>query len=259
MANYTLKIECNSAVCPASGETWGGVVDNDVIYDDIGIPFIPAKRLKGLLVESAMDVCYAMQKIARDEKKENWNVKNMFDLFGLDGNQEPAPIIIDDAKIDQYDEKRAWLAWAQNNVRDLASPMQVLSLFTTLRAQTSIGCDDNNEKKAEDEILLDYKDSHAGEKSDDDFNLAGISKPHSLRVQRVLRRGLVFESKIQITENINKQGMEYKSLLVLAAAATQHIGLNRNRGMGDVTMRLLENSSPIDVKVILNREVSHVR
>lgn len=253
MADYTLKIECISAVCPASGESWGGVVDNDVMYDDIGIPFIPAKRIKGLLLENAIDVCQAMQKVAKVDKKKCWTPEKLFDLFGLDGNETSAPIIIDDAKIDEYKKKRPWLAWAQKNVYDLASPMQVLSLFTTIRAQTAIARD-----IVPDANQLFSQENDVENKKKKDADPAGVAKPHSLRVQRVLRSGLIFESDIHVNEEKIENGMNYESLLALTAAATKHIGLNRNRGMGAVCMSLLKDKKPIDVDAILEEEVSNV-
>ncbi len=227
MSDYILRIECKSTVCPSSGETWGGVLDNDVVYDDVGVPFIPAKRIKGLLVESAIDVCSALGHVAVDSEK--WAPTLLNDLFGLPGSNSVAPIIIDDARIEHYDERRVWLAWARKAAPDIASPMQVLALFTTTRAQTAIA----------GENRLDFS--------------PGVAKPHSLRIQRVLKRGLIFESKITIKSYAEED--VYKSILVLAAAATRHMGLNRNRGMGDIEMTLFENGVAIRTDDILEKEV----
>ncbi len=236
MNKYTLKIKCLSAVCPASGESWGGVLDNDVVYDDIGIPFIPAKRIKGLLVESAIDVCHALYNHKSD-------VEYLFNLFGLQGHENAAPIIIDDAKIENYNERRAWFAWAQQAVPEVASPMQVLALFTTTRAQTAIAI--ATEKEKDDE-------------GNDKKQLAGgVAKPHSLRIQRVLKRELIFESDIIIQNKVDDSKINYESLLVMAAAATKHLGLNRNRGMGDIEMKIYKNDAPIDINQIIAQEVQH--
>lgn len=259
MKSYSLKIECNSAVCPSSGESWGGVIDSDVVYDDIGIPFIPAKRLKGLLLESAIDVCQAMQKVAKEDRKEHWTTENLFDLFGLAGSNRSAPIIMDDAQLKNYNETRIWLQWAQKNLRDLASPMQVLSLFTEFRAQTAIASDHQQvlENEIADEFLSKVQ-NNTDKTEDQALPAAGVAKPHSLRVQRVLRSGLVFESDIRIIREKSDRGMDYKSLLTLAAAATRHMGLQRNRGLGEIEMILMETNNPVDVDAILAEEVLHV-
>ncbi len=239
MNKYTLKIKCLSAVCPASGESWGGVLDNDVVYDDIGIPFIPAKRIKGLLVESAIDVFQAI----RNSGSATWEPEHLFNLFGLQGEETAAPIIIDDAKIENYNERRAWFAWAQQAVPEVASPMQVLALFTTTRAQTAIATATEQEKDKED--------------SEKKLLAAGVAQPHSLRIQRVLKRELIFESDIIIQNKGDDSKINYESLLVMAAAATKHLGLNRNRGMGDIEMKIYKNDAPIDINQIVEKEVRH--
>ena len=39
-----IRIELLSDLCTYSGETYNSLVDMDVIYDEYGIPYIPAKR-----------------------------------------------------------------------------------------------------------------------------------------------------------------------------------------------------------------------
>ena len=52
---YQVKIELISDLAAQNGSTYGFAVDSDVIYDSLGFPFIPAKRLKGLLLEAYLD------------------------------------------------------------------------------------------------------------------------------------------------------------------------------------------------------------
>ncbi len=49
-----LKIKMQSMLLPGAG---GGsaVVDTETVHDEYGIPYIPARRLKGLLRESALE------------------------------------------------------------------------------------------------------------------------------------------------------------------------------------------------------------
>ena len=44
-----IRIELLSDLCTYSGETYNSLVDMDVIYDEYGIPYIPAKRIKGCM------------------------------------------------------------------------------------------------------------------------------------------------------------------------------------------------------------------
>ena len=48
-----LIITLKSDLCAGSGYSYAGIVDSDLCYDIYGIPYIPAKRLKGCLREAA--------------------------------------------------------------------------------------------------------------------------------------------------------------------------------------------------------------
>lgn len=48
-----IKIKLYSDLCAASGKGWSGSIDNDVCFDECGLPYIPAKRVKGCLRDAA--------------------------------------------------------------------------------------------------------------------------------------------------------------------------------------------------------------
>ena len=50
-----IKIKLLSDLCTCSGETYNSIVDMDVVYDENGIPYIPAKRIKGCIREAALE------------------------------------------------------------------------------------------------------------------------------------------------------------------------------------------------------------
>ncbi|MBD3377963.1 hypothetical protein GF406_23240 [candidate division KSB1 bacterium] len=242
MPEYRLKINTKTAICPASGETWGGVIDNDVVYDEVGLPIIPAKRIRGILLESAIDVAQALSTV----KPEYWSPEKIGGLFGERGQVSSSPLIIDDAKLENYDEKKSWLKWAQHQVLDIASRMQVLSLFTSVRAQTAIApslAEDNNESSSTGKNNKDKK-----------FLSAGVAMPHSLRMQRVLKRGLVFVCPVIVIDH--EQSDFFESLLALSASVSRRTGLNRNRGLGEIAMTLYDNfGNEINVSDIVDKEV----
>ncbi|MDR2940153.1 MAG: hypothetical protein LBV08_07530, partial [Clostridiales bacterium] len=51
-----IRVELISDLCPASGNGFAGVVDTDVCFDGLGLPYIPGKRLKGCLRECGLDI-----------------------------------------------------------------------------------------------------------------------------------------------------------------------------------------------------------
>ena len=51
-----LIIELLSDMCTTSGDGHNSTVDMDVVYDIHGIPYIPAKRIKGCIREAALEL-----------------------------------------------------------------------------------------------------------------------------------------------------------------------------------------------------------
>jgi CRISPR-associated protein Csx10 len=51
-----IRLDLKSDLCSYGGDGFAGVVDLDIVYDIDGLPFIPSKRLKGLLRESAVEI-----------------------------------------------------------------------------------------------------------------------------------------------------------------------------------------------------------
>ena len=50
---YRLIITLKSDLCVGSGYSYAGIIDSDICYDALGLPYIPARRLKGCLREAA--------------------------------------------------------------------------------------------------------------------------------------------------------------------------------------------------------------
>ena len=66
MNNYKLVLELKSPTLIGSGSGFGAEIDTDIVFDELGLPYIPSKRIKGCL---------------RDAIKE---IEEMFSLAGVD-------------------------------------------------------------------------------------------------------------------------------------------------------------------------------
>lgn len=209
--NLLLKITCKTAVTPASGESWGGVIDTDIVYDGLGIPFIPARRIKGILRESAIDIVCALQNSKTNIR--NCSENDVYALFGTVGQDKSCELVIDNAYIENYTDISSQLQMLKSKTTGLATPEQVLDLFTGTRAQTAVANSYYHKDQSE-----------------------GIALEHSLRLQRVLNRGLVLKANIEIKDT------KYISLLAMSVQVSRNLGLNRNRGLGCVEMELLDTS-----------------
>lgn len=122
----TLKIELMSDLCVGSGYSYAGVIDSDVVYDDRGLPQIPARRLKGCMREAARLVC--------PEAEEA--------LFGKSGDNGVKGIIVGNGYIGDYKAIVKELELLRDTKQEEAvflSPQNVLEMYTEIRAQTKLG------------------------------------------------------------------------------------------------------------------------
>lgn len=200
MPSIELSIELLSDTLVGSGEGWGATIDSDIVFDKYGLPYIPAKRIKGCLRESAVEVLEMFEQA----KIQFVSQKEIDSLFGKAGQTESGELSISNAYIENYASNKHWIEWLENTHGSIISKDAVLNTFTSIRRQTAI------------------------EKN-------GVKKEHSLRTSRVLNRGLKFSSKIEISGKIESRKID---LLSFTARNLRHIGTNRNRGFGVVNCSL---------------------
>ncbi len=118
-----ISIRLLSDLCCYSGEVYNTTVDTDVVYDDYGLPYIPAKRLKGCIREAALEL-YEMGLMP------HYNA-----IFGKEGSDASA-FTISNARVENYDAKVKELK--QFEKTDFVNQQNVLSLYTYLRTQTAV-------------------------------------------------------------------------------------------------------------------------
>ncbi len=117
-----------SDLCTGSGYSYAGIIDSDISYDEFGLPYIPARRLKGCMKEAAELVC---PEIAET-------------LFGKSGDNKTKGAILGNAYLEDYDKIAKELENLQNGKKKEAawlSPQNILNMYTAIRAQTRI-CQD---------------------------------------------------------------------------------------------------------------------
>ena len=124
--NKKLKIELRSPLTAGSGYSFAGIIDSDICYDEYGIPFIPGKRIKGCMRDTAEYIVSAVLDHSAGE------------LFGRKGNNDICGITVGNAYIEDYqqikDEIRA--AEKDKDLGGMVTPQAVLDEFTDVKAQT---------------------------------------------------------------------------------------------------------------------------
>ncbi|MBR6983953.1 MAG: hypothetical protein IKH75_10600 [Ruminococcus sp.] len=116
---YRLKIELMSDLCVASGDGYASVIDTDVVTDDQGVPFIPARRLKGCLREAAIYI--------------NTDQKIIDSIFGVSKDIKAGSLRLGDAVLEEHDVLISQLS-------DY-SAKYITELFTNTLACTAIDTD----------------------------------------------------------------------------------------------------------------------
>lgn len=121
-----INIKLKSDLCIGSGYSYEGTVDNDVCYNENGIPYIPGRRIKGCLKEAA-------ELIRLPEAEIN-------ELFGAGGNRNVQKIFVGNAYPVGYkelNEELSLLKKCKKYENDL-SAQKILNMFTHIRENTSI-------------------------------------------------------------------------------------------------------------------------
>ena len=200
MKKLQVMMVLKSPVLPGSGEGLGSLIDADIIYDNYGLPYFPARRFKGLLRESATEV-KEMLELASIQYLLGVNVD---DIFGSMGSQKEAPVVFRNLLLTDYSKIVDWLKWAFEEPDSIVSKDTVLDTFTEIRQQTAINL------------------QH------------GTAEENSLRTVRVLKAGYTFTGSVEFNVAEDK----LYALLALACANLKYIGSNRTRGLGEVACSL---------------------
>lgn len=210
MSAYELKLELRSPTLTGSGEGFGALIDVDVVFDDLGLPYIPAKRVKGCLRDSALEVLDMFIQAGigfKDGFEERIDA-----VFGIVGSEHTADVIFDDLYLEDYPAVRAWIAfWQQDDkTKSLFSKDAVREVMTVTRQQTRIEND-------------------------------GTALDGSLRTSRLIRAGLTFIGDVLIKDD----DIAITETLALACMNFRAIGTSRNRGLGEVRCMLIKNKKSI--------------
>ncbi len=210
MKEYTLKVKLVSPALTASGEGLGAIIDTDIVFDETGLPYIPAKRIKGCLRDSAREVQEMF------EKSEINYLPCIEKTFGVVGTKTSALVYISNLYIENYAKNKEWLNYflKSNAYKAVLSKDRILETFTHIRRQTAIG-----EK--------------------------GVAREHSLRTARVINKGTCFFGDIKTADKDD----EIINTIALACLNFRHMGTMRNRGFGEIKCSLHDKKTGTEIPI----------
>ena len=216
-----IKLTLESDLCVASGESGGNSVDSDICIDTYGLPYIPARRIKGCLRYAAEE----LHKMGYQKASES----NIRDLFGDPYGKEGALMLMD-GTLEGIDE-----------IKDLLRKIRIDKSNPTL-------------KRAVHPVNIErlFSEVYGSTKMQD-----GVKVDNTLRFTRVLRQYDPLkenEEKLSFTFPVYLNDKNLEDLLSACCKAMRHIGLNRNRGLGDVRAEFCPGV-PVDkeISVLENR------
>ncbi len=156
MKKLTIEIQNLSPLVLSSGSGVGTIIDSDIEWDKNDLPYFPAKRLKGLLRESAIE---AKEMFDSSGLSKTFDISNVEKIFG--GNDEESKLKIYNLYLKNIDGISKGLSHFKAKYKDIFTSEKIKNAITQIRQQTAI--DDS-----------------------------GIAKDNSLRTLRALNPGFSF-------------------------------------------------------------------
>lgn len=216
MAEIDVGIKIETPLHLGSGQADVNL-DAEIVHDEFGLPYFPAKRFKGLMYESAVEI-YEMFELAEMNTENLASPEKLFHRLSDDcGNVSDIQIIVPNFYICPIDEYRKlcddW-RYLQSEYKEIFRPSDVLKNFTSIRYQTKL---EN-----------------------------GVAATGSLHNLNVLNAGVKFFGKL-ILLNADRRAV---NLIALALKNLSSAGTKRNRGFGRITCTAdFENGDTVETVI----------
>ena len=144
MKPYVMDIELLSDLSVSDGGVYNSSIDTDICYDQLGLPYIPAKRIKGCLRECAGEL-------------NDWGIIIPTGrIFGKGGDQA-GTVRFSSAYLQDYEKYRSTILENQGTI--LTHPQNVLREFSYIRTQTAVNHETGT---ALDQSLRRMRTAHKG-------------------------------------------------------------------------------------------------
>ena len=202
MVSYQLRLTLLSDATFGRGDGVAGLVDTEVQHDDVGLPFLAGRTLKGLLGAECADIVFALER-AQPAQKQRWLAASNR-LFGCSGAALDGEAILHVGAARLPDDLRQAL-WDDMQKRRLTRA-DILETVTALRRQTAM-------------------------------DVWGAPKVNTLRTMRVILRGTVFRASLDFVAEPQPDDL---ALLAACVKAFRRAGTGRNRGRGRMQAELLD-------------------
>jgi CRISPR/Cas system CSM-associated protein Csm3 (group 7 of RAMP superfamily) len=127
---FTMQIILLSDTLIGSAEGYGAIIDKDSVFDEVGLPIIPGKRIKGILREQA--------ELFQLFGNSLMDVDILFGKSGLT-NKITEYLSVSSFVLPDYEANKTYLKYLIQ--KKIISRSEVMEYFTSLRMMTSIDKD----------------------------------------------------------------------------------------------------------------------
>jgi len=207
-----IEIKNLSPLVLSSGSGVGTLIDTDIEWDYNELPVFSGRRLKGLLKESAMEV---QEFFEQSKLNKSFEISKVGDLFGVQGGYKESKLKFYNLSLKDISNISDYLEYLKNEYKNIFNVEIIKNSITQIRQQTAI--DEN-----------------------------GIEKKGSLRTIRALNPNFTFSGEVILLDESQKN----QNLLALACQNLKHAGLNRNRGYGEVLVKLFDDNNELTKSVV---------
>lgn len=213
-APFTVRVTVESPLHLGSGQADVNV-DAEVIHDDAGLPYFPAKRFKGLLYESALETVEMSELSGLDLVRQE-----ELDALFQHGGTSQLQLVVPTLRLPDYEQiHEEWTALFKK-YPEYFQPQAILESYTSLRYQTQID------------------------------RVTGIAAEGSLHNMRVVEPGICFIGEVALEGTGNRQ--RAYEILALALRNLHQAGLKRSRGFGRIRCEMLQQGKDI-LRPLLHR------
>lgn len=162
-----IVLTLKSDLCASSGQAFSNIVDSDIVTDSFGLPYIPARRIKGCLRDAA-------------EYIESSIIDK---LFGESGKSDSGLLKIGNGYLKDREALESVLA-----ARKDFPPQRVTELFTDIKAQTAIERDTAKDNSLRfTRTLSHYLPYSREEETSFVFNISGVAEEYRQEFENICK------------------------------------------------------------------------
>lgn len=235
--NYQIKLLTDATFGDGTADPF--VINNDVLLDNSGFPYMRGKTIKGNIRSSLEEI---IEYITRKDNEYNKSlIESIFGKEGVDsGNAMFSDLTVIKSMKSNLEKRHAYLEFSEY-ISKLEQKTGEEKTTEYLRL-----------KKTGGEIFINNVSKVLTSKKSSILMENGVAADKSLRSERVINKGLIFEGTIDIT---NCSDVEI-DCLKKGLKALKYLGSKKYRGRGSVKVDIIsENSSGLHNEIKLEDNI----